>query len=52
MKYADPGVRVDFVVEAIARLQVLEREMARFSRRDKNYEAKLRALRAAISRLP
>jgi hypothetical protein len=51
ISYIDPAIRFDLVVEAKARLQMLEREMARFSPRDENYEAKRRALRAAIQDL-
>ena len=46
-----PVARVAFVVEAISGLQRLQREMARVSQRDKNYESKRRALQAAIQEL-
>jgi len=38
-------------VEAIAGLQRLQREMARASQRDEDYESKKRALQAAIQEL-
>jgi hypothetical protein len=40
-----------FVVESIAGLQRLQREMARASQRDKTYESKKRALQATIQEL-
>lgn len=46
-----PAARVAFVVEAISRLQMLQREMARVSQRDDDYESKKRALQAAIQEL-
>ncbi len=46
-----PAARTDFVVEAISGLQRLQREMARVSHRDEDYERKNRALRAAIQEL-
>ena len=46
-----PAARVAFVVEALSRLQMLQREMARFSPRDEDYESKNRALQAAIREL-
>jgi hypothetical protein len=46
-----PTARVAFVVEAISGLQRLQREMARVSQRDENYESKKRALQAAIQEL-
>jgi hypothetical protein len=46
-----PAARVAFAVEAISRLQRLQREMARLSQRDKNYKSNQRALQAAIREL-
>jgi hypothetical protein len=46
-----PAARVAFVVEAISRLQKLQRELARVSQRDEDYESKKRALQAAIQEL-
>ena len=46
-----PAARVAFVVEAISGLQRLQREMARVSQPDENYESKKRALQAAIQEL-
>ena len=46
-----PAARAAFVVEAIPGLQRLQREMARVSQRDENYESKRRALQAAIQEL-
>ena len=46
-----PVARVGFVVEAISRLQRLQREMARLSQGDENYESKKRALQTAIQEL-
>ena len=46
-----PAARVAFVLEAVSRLQRLEREMARLSQRDEDYESKKRALQAAIQEL-
>jgi len=46
-----PAARVAFVVDAISGLQRLQRGMTRFSRRDKSYESKKRALQAAIQEL-
>ncbi len=46
-----PAARVSFVVEAISGLQRLQREMARLSQRDEDYESKKRALQAAIQEL-
>jgi hypothetical protein len=43
--------RVAFVVESIARLRRLHRELARVSQRDEDYESKERALRATIQEL-
>ena len=51
MPSAAPAARVAFVVEAIPGLQRLQREMARSSQRDENYESKKRALQAAIQEL-
>jgi hypothetical protein len=42
---------IRFAVEAIENLQRLERQMVRFSPRDKNYESNRRALQAAIQEL-
>jgi hypothetical protein len=46
-----PAARVACVVEAISGLQRLQREMARLSQRDENYESKRRALQATIQKL-
>ena len=46
-----PAARVTWVVEAISGLQRLQREMARLSQGDENYESKKRALRTAIQEL-
>jgi hypothetical protein len=46
-----PAPRVAFVVEAISGLQRLQREMARLSQGDENYESKKRALQTAIQEL-
>ena len=46
-----PAARVAFVVEAISGLQRLQREMARLSQRDKDYESKKRGLQATIQEL-
>ena len=46
-----PAGRAALVVESIAGLQRLQREMARASQRDKTYESKKRALRATIQEL-
>jgi hypothetical protein len=46
-----PAARVAVVVEAISGLQRLQREMARLSQGDENYENKKRALQAAIQEL-
>jgi hypothetical protein len=43
-----PATRAAFVVEAISGLQRLQREMARVSQGDENYESKKRALQATI----
>jgi hypothetical protein len=43
-----PAARSAFVVESISGLQRLQRELARVSQRDENYESKKRALRATI----
>jgi hypothetical protein len=51
MPRVSPAARVAFVVEAISRLQRLQREMARVSQRDEDYESKKRALQAAIQEL-
>jgi hypothetical protein len=46
-----PAGRVADVVEAISGLQRLQREMARVSQRDDNYEGKKRALQTTIREL-
>jgi hypothetical protein len=46
-----PAARVSCVVEAISGLQRLQREMARLSQGDENYESKKRALQTAIQEL-
>ena len=46
-----PAARVAFVVEAISGLQRLQREMARSSQGDENYESKKAALQTAIQEL-
>ena len=46
-----PAARVSFVVESISALQRLQREMARSTQRDENYESKKRALQATIEEL-
>ena len=46
-----PAARMAFVVEALAQLVRLQREMTRFAPRDENYESNLRALQAAIREL-
>ena len=46
-----PAARVAFVVEVISGLQRLQREMARVSQGDENYESKKRALQTAIQEL-
>jgi hypothetical protein len=46
-----PAARGACIVEAISGLQRLQREMARVSRRDENYESKKRALQAVIQEL-
>jgi len=51
MSSAAPAARAAFVLEAISGLQKLQREMARLSQRDENYESKRRALHAAIKEL-
>ncbi len=43
-----PAARAVLIVESIAGLQRLQREMARMSQRDKTYESKKRALQATI----
>jgi hypothetical protein len=45
------AARVAIVVEAISGLQRLQREMARVSQGDENYESKKRALQTAIQEL-
>ena len=46
-----PAARVSCVVEAISGLQRLQREMARLSQGDENYESKKRALQTSIREL-
>ncbi len=46
-----PATRVALVVESIAGLQRLQRQMAREWQRDRNYESKKRAVRATIQEL-
>jgi hypothetical protein len=46
-----PAARVAFLVEAMSRLQTLQRQMRRLSRDDENYGSNQRALRAAIQEL-
>jgi cell shape-determining protein MreC len=46
-----PTARVAFIVEAISGLQRLQREMARLSQRDEDYESKQRAIQAVIREL-
>ncbi|MGA8541814.1 MAG: hypothetical protein WB566_20085 [Terriglobales bacterium] len=46
-----PAARAALVVESISGLQRLQREMARVSQRDENYESKKLALRATIQEL-
>jgi hypothetical protein len=51
MPNAASAARVSCVVEAISGLQRLQREMARLSQGDENYESKKRALQTAIQEL-
>ena len=46
-----PAARVTIVLEALARLERLQREMSRLRPRDQDYESKRRALRTAIREL-
>ncbi len=46
-----PAARMTFVVEALAQLERLQREMTRLAPRDENYESNRRALQAAIREL-
>jgi hypothetical protein len=46
-----PAARVAFLVEAMSRLQTLQRQMRRLSRDDENYGSNQRALRAGIQEL-
>lgn len=46
-----PAARAALVVESIAGLQRLQRQMSRVSQRDKTYESKKRALQATIREL-
>ena len=46
-----PTARATFAAEAISGLQRLQREMARVSQGDENYESKKRALQATIQEL-
>ena len=45
------AARVAFVLESVSGLQRLQREMARLSQRDEDYESKKRALQVAIQEL-
>jgi hypothetical protein len=51
MPSSAPAANVAFVAEAISGLQRLQREMARLSQGDENYESKKRALQTAIQEL-
>ncbi len=51
MPSSAPAANVTFIVEAISGLQRLQREMARLSQGDENYESKKRALQTAIQEL-
>jgi hypothetical protein len=51
MPNVGPAGRVADVVEAISGLRRLQREMARVSQRDENYEGKRRALQTTIREL-
>jgi hypothetical protein len=51
MPSSAPAANVAFVAEAISGLQKLQREMARLSQGDENYESKKRALQTAIQEL-
>src|SRR6266446_2197703 len=51
MPSSAPAANVTFIVEAISGLQRLQREMARLSQGDENYESKTRALQTAIQEL-
>jgi hypothetical protein len=46
-----PAAGVAFVIEAVAQLRRLQREMTRLAPRDENYESNRRALQAAILEL-
>jgi len=46
-----PAARTRIVIEAISGLQQLQREMARLSQKDSNYEDQRRALEATIREL-
>ncbi len=46
-----PAARAALVAESIAGLQRLQREMARVSQRDEDYESKKQALQATIQEL-
>jgi hypothetical protein len=46
-----PAARIRVITEALAGLRRLQREMARFSQTDKNYESQRRTLHDAIQEL-
>jgi len=46
-----PAARLNFVVEALAQLVRLQRELTRLAPRDEHYESNRRALQAAIREL-
>jgi hypothetical protein len=45
------AARIHIVMEALSGLRRLQREMARLSQKNKNYESQRRALHAAIQEL-
>jgi len=51
MPSAAPAARVAIALEALARLQRLQREMSRLAARNEDYESKRRALQTAIREL-
>lgn len=51
MRSVSSSARADFVVEALAQLVRLRREMGRLALRDENYESNRRALQEAIREL-
>jgi hypothetical protein len=51
MRRISPDPRVAIIIEAIAKLRFLEREMNRLSARDENYKSNRHALQAAIREL-